>query len=58
MSAISWTAEAPAASLFSATSLRILAMRLGFGLGLVVATSAAYSGILLTVLLGSSIIEL
>ncbi len=58
MSAISWTAEAPAASLFSGTALKILAMRLGFGLGLVVATGAAYSGIFLTVLLGSSIIEL
>ncbi len=57
MSAISWTAEAPARSLVSSNALKILAVRLGFGLGLVLATGAVYTGLLLTVLMGSSIIE-
>jgi hypothetical protein len=57
MSAISWNAEAPATPLVSSNALKILALRLSFGLGLILATSAAYTGILLTILMGSSIIE-
>ena len=57
MSAITWTAEAPTAPLISSKALITCARRLGFGLGLVMATSTAYAGIMLAVLMTSGILQ-
>ena len=57
MSVITWTTEMPAAPPVSANALKTVARRLGFGLGLVMATGTAYAGILLAVLMSSSIIQ-
>ena len=57
MSAITWTAEAPTAPLISFNALKPWARRLGFGLGLVIATSTAYAGILFAVLMTSGIVQ-
>lgn len=57
MSAMTWTAEAPTGPLISYNALKTWARRLGFGLGLVVATSTAYAGILLTVLITAGIAQ-
>ena len=57
MSVTPWSSEAPASAAVSIDGLKFLTMRLGFGLGLLMAGGAVYAGILLTVLMGSSIIE-
>ncbi len=57
MSVTTWNYEAPAAPLVSSDGLKLMAMRLGFGFGLIMASGAIFMGILLTVLMGSSIIE-
>jgi hypothetical protein len=57
MSAITWTAEAPTGSPISANALNTWARRLWIGVGLVMATSTAYAGILLTVLMASGIVQ-
>ncbi len=58
MSAITWTTETPAAPLISFAALKITAKRLGFGLALIAASGAAYAGILLAVLMSTSIIQI
>ena len=57
MSAITWTAEASGSSPLSSGALHIFARHIGLGLGLVLATAAAQAGLLLTVLMASSIIQ-
>lgn len=57
MSAITWTTGAPAAPLISSGALNICARRLGLGVGLIMATTTAYAGILFAVLMWSSIIQ-
>ncbi len=57
MSAITWTAEAPTAPPISFKALEPWARRLGFGVGLVIATSTAYAGILFAVLMTSGIVQ-
>lgn len=57
MSAITWTAEAPTAPPISFNALKPWARSLGFGLGLVIATSTAYAGILFAVLMTSGIVQ-
>lgn len=57
MSAITWTAEAPTAPPISFNALKPWARRLGFGLGLVIATGTAYAGILFAVLMTSGIVQ-
>jgi hypothetical protein len=57
MSAITWTTETSASPLISSRDLKIFAGRVGFGLGLVAATSTALTGTLLVVLMATSIIQ-
>lgn len=57
MSAITWTAEAPTAPPISFNALKPWARRLGFGVGLIIATSTAYAGILFAVLMTSGIVQ-
>jgi len=57
MTAITWSAEAPTAPLISTKALKSCARRIGFGLGLVMATSTAYAGIMLAVLMTSGILQ-
>lgn len=57
MSAITWSAETPAVPLISSNALIACARRLGIGLGLVLATSTAYAGILLAILMTSGILQ-
>jgi len=58
MSAITWSAEASNAPLISSNALISCARRLGFGLGLVMATSTVYAGIMLAVLMTSGILQI
>lgn len=57
MSAITWTTETSASPLISSRDLKAFAGRVGFGLGLVAATSTALAGTLLAVLLATSILQ-
>jgi len=57
MSAITWSAGVQAAPLISPTALKICARRLGLGIGLIMATSTAYAGLMLAVLMTSGILQ-